>query len=57
VLTVICTGVLGLAVTDRAAAVCKAALCLLLILRMLAMCARRLDHGTAVAADDASPWH
>lgn len=56
-LTVICTGVLGLAVTDRAAAVCKAALCLLLILRMLAMCARRLDHGTAVAADDASPWH
>jgi len=45
---------LGLVVTDCAAAVGKAALCLLLILRMLAMCARRLDDGPAVpAADDA----
>jgi len=54
VLTVMRPVALGLVVTDCAAAVGKAALCLLLILRMLAMCARRLDDGPAVpAADDA----
>ena len=62
-LTVMSTGALGLAVIDPTAAVGKGAscrlliLCLRLILRMLARCARRLDDSPPVAADDALSLH